>query len=116
MGSARQFVLGYYGLLQPGLSLIGRLFRGTAVYPISAQNSLAAISPGGNPPGVNDLHFDMEAADQEVIAGVFQVLKDRAVILPHKYRVRRVVMNAQLNTHPMTFADLIQSYPGAGSI
>ena len=55
----------------------------------------------------------MKAADEEVVAGVLQVLKDRARVLPHQDRVRRVVVNAELIADAVLLADPVQRDPGA---
>ena len=65
---------------------------------------------------MDDLPFDVEAADEEVVALVFQVLKERARVLPHQDRVRRVVVDAQLIADAVAFADAVQGDPRAGRV
>ena len=50
---------------------------------------------------------------EEVVAGVLQVLKDRARVLAHQDRVRRVVVDAELIADAVPLADAVQRDPGA---
>src|SRR5262249_20092047 len=74
-GGAGQLMLGYYRLFQPGVGVIGRIVRRLAVDPVASLDGLASISPGRNSLGVYHLPLDVESADDEVVPGVFQVLK-----------------------------------------
>jgi hypothetical protein len=53
----------------------------------------------------------VEAADQEAVALVLEVLKDRARVLAHQDGVRRVVVNAELVAHAVPLADAVERNP-----
>ena len=55
----------------------------------------------------------MESADEETVTRVLQVLKDRARVLPHENRVRRVVVNPELIADAVLLADTMQRNPGS---
>ena len=63
-GRAGQLVLAQDDLLLPGVDLIGGLGRRLAVLPVAALHGLAAVAPGRNALGVDDLALDVKAADQ----------------------------------------------------
>ena len=76
-----------------------------------ALHRLAAAAPRGPSLRVRDLALHVEPADQEVVAGVLEVLKYRARVLPHQDRVRRVVVDAEVITEPVLVADPVQRDP-----
>src|SRR5512138_1958037 len=78
---ARQLVLAENHLLLPGIELIGGNRRGPAVLPVAALDGLPAVAPGRDAARVDDLALDVEAGDEEGVAGVAQVLEDRARVL-----------------------------------
>ncbi len=88
---------------------------GTPIDPIAALHRLTSISPGGHSARIDDLSFDMESRNQERVALIFQVLKERPRVLAHQDGVRRVVMDAELLTHTVAFADPVQRDPGPGA-
>ena len=108
---AGQLVLAEHGLLLPGVDLIGRVRRRLAVLPVAALDGLAAVSPGRDALGIDHLTLDVEAADDEVVAGVLQVLEDRARVLPHQDRVRGVVVDAELIADAVPLADPVERDP-----
>ena len=75
-GGARQLVLGEDDLLLPGVELIDRIGGGFPVGPVAALDGLSAAAPRGKALGVGDLPFHVEPANEEVVAGVLQVLKN----------------------------------------
>ena len=81
--------------------------------PVAALHGLAAVTPGGNAAGVDDLAFDVEAADQEAVALVLQVLEQRARVLAHEDGVRRIVVDAELVADAVLLADAMQRDPRA---
>src|SRR6266550_1084376 len=58
----------------------------------------------------------MKSANEKVVTSVFQILKDRARVLAHQDRMRRIVVNAKLIPDPRPIADPVQRNPGAGSV
>ena len=62
---------------------------------------------------VDHLTLHVEAADEEGVAAVLQELEDRARVLSHQDRVRRVVVNAELIADAVLLADAMQRDPGA---
>src|ERR1700687_2568824 len=109
-------MLAVHSLLQPGLRLVRRILRGFTIYPVAPLDRLAAVAPGTNALSVDDLSLDMKSADEKVVTGVLQVLKDRARVLAHQDRMRRVVVNAELITDSCPFADPVQGDPGSRCI
>src|SRR5262245_64065239 len=108
-----------HDLLLPGVQLIGRIVRRKALNHVAALHSLPAVAPGRDAARVYDLAFDVEAADQEVVAFVFQILEERPRVLSHQNRVRRVVMNPELITDAVLLADAMDRNPrprGVGDV
>src|SRR5213593_3455598 len=87
-----------------------------AADPIAALDGLAAVAPGRNALGIDQLPLHVEAADQEVVPGVFQVLKDRSRVLSEQDRMRRIVVDAELIADAMLLTDPVQRDPGARSV
>src|SRR5262249_23622446 len=73
--SSRQFVLGQHGLLEPGFRLICGIVRGLTARPVAALHRLAPVAPARDSSAIDNLAFHMKPADQEIVAGVFQILK-----------------------------------------
>src|SRR5262249_24911846 len=93
--------------------LIGRLRRRLAADPVPALHCLAAVAPGGHTLGIDHLTLHVEAADQEPITGILQVLEYRPRVLAHEDRVRRIVVDAELVTDAMLLADPVEDNPGS---
>src|SRR5262249_60212296 len=98
-------------LFFPGFHLISRISRRTAFAHVAALHGLPAVAPGRDAPRVYDLAFDVEAADQEVVAFVSQILEERPRVLSHQDRVRGVVMNPELIADAVFFADAVERDP-----
>ena len=81
--------------------------------PVTALHRLAAVAPARQAFGVNHLAFDVEAGDEKAVAGILQILKNRARILPHEYRVRGIVVNSKLVSDAVSFADPMKRNPGS---
>src|SRR5882724_6447560 len=109
-------MLRQYRLLLPGVAssrgICGRLVANA----ISAQHGLAAVTPGRNSSGVDDLALHVKSTDEEGIAFVLEVLKDRASVLPHEDCVGRVVVDSELVCDAVSLADAVQSYPRSGGV
>src|SRR5262245_35475341 len=118
-GRAGKLMFAQHDLLLPGVQLISRIVGRKALDHVAALHSLPAVAPGRDAARVYDLAFDVEAADQEVVAFVFQILEERPRVLSHQNRVRRVVMNPELITDAVFFADSVESDPrprGVGDV
>ena len=102
---AWQFVLGQHDLFLPRVHLIGGPVRRLAIDPVTAPHRLAAVAPRGDALRIDHLALHVKAADEEAVAFVLQVLKDRARVLPHQDGVRRVVVNAELVADAVLLAD-----------
>ena len=74
-------------------------------------DGLAAVAPGGDALGVDDLTFDVHAGDEEPVALVGEELEHRARVLAHQDRVRRVVVDAELVADAVALADPVQGDP-----
>src|SRR5438046_1564484 len=81
---------------------------------ITPLHRLPAGSPGGPALRVDDLPLHVEAADEEVVALVLQILKDRPRVLAHQDRVRWIVVDAELVADAVLLADPVQGDPRAG--
>src|SRR6267378_99532 len=103
-------------LLQPGIRLVRWILRGFTVYPVAPLDSLAAVAPGSNPLSLDDLSFYMKAANEKVVTGVLQILKDRARVLAHQDRMRRIVVNTKLIADSRPIAEPVERNPGTGCI
>ena len=115
-GGAGKFVLAQHRLLLPGVGEIGRVRRHLAVDPVAALHGLAAVPPPGDALGVDHLTLDVHAGDEEAVAGVLEVLEDRARVLTHEDRVRRVVVDAELVADAVALADLVERDPHPGRV
>src|SRR5690348_15650325 len=110
----RQLVLGKDRLLLPRVQLIRRIRGRLVAGPIAALDRLAAVAPRADALGVDDLALHVEAADQEVVAGVLQVLEDRSSVLSHEDGVGRIVVDAEVVPEAVLLADAMQRDPRAG--
>ncbi len=108
-----QLVLGEHDLLLPGVEMIRGVGRRLAVDPVAALHRLAAAPPRRPALGVGDLALHVEAADQEVVALVLEVLEHRARVLVHQDGVRRIVVDAELVADAVLLGDAVQRDPGA---
>ena len=115
-GRARQLVLAEYRLFLPGVELIDRVLGRLSADPVTALDGLAAVAPRRHAFRVDDLPLHVEPADQEVVAGVLEVLEYRSRVLPHQDRVRRIVVDAEVVAEPVLLADAVQSDPGPGRV
>src|SRR6185312_3491175 len=113
---AREFVFSDDSLFFPGLGLVGWPCRRPAVDPITPPHRLPPISPAGNSTRVDDLSFDVETADEELVAGIAEILKHRAAILTHQHSMGGIVMDAKLIAHSISIADAVQFNPRAWGI
>src|SRR5439155_6590428 len=77
---------------------------------------LAAVAPGGYAAAVDHLPLDVEASDQERVARVLQVLEDRARVLPHQDRVRRVIVDPEVVSDTGLLGDPVERDPGPRSV
>src|SRR5262245_19362161 len=110
---AGQLVLAEHGLLFPGIDLVRGLFGWPPVDPVTAFDRRSAVASGRNPLRSDDLSLHVETVDQETVALIFQVLKQRAGVLPHQYRVRGIIMNSQLIADAVSLADSMERDPRA---
>src|SRR5256885_387279 len=110
-GSAGQLVLPEPGLLLPGVLLLGRIGARPLAMPVPTLHRLPTIAPRRDAARIDDLAFDMEAADQKVVAGVLQILEHGARVLSHQDRMRGVVVDAELIADPVPFTDPVQCNP-----
>ena len=90
--------------------------RHLAVDPVAALHGLAAVPPAGDALGVDHLTLHVHAGDEEAVAGVLEVLEDRAGVLTHEDRVRRVVVDAELIADAVALADLVERDPHPGRV
>src|SRR2546421_12640334 len=81
---AGQFMLAEDSLLLPGVLLLGRIGARPLPMPVPALHRLPTIAPRRDAARIDDLALDMEAADQEVVAGILQILKHGARVLSHQ--------------------------------
>src|SRR4029078_149733 len=108
---AGESVLAQHRLLLPRVAEICGVRRDLTVDPIAALYGLAAVPPTGDALGVDALPLEVHSGNEKRVAGVLQVLEDRAGVLPHQDRVRRVVVDAELVADAVGFGDLLQRDP-----
>src|SRR6185503_20412584 len=106
-----ELVLGEHGLFLPGVRPVLRRARQSSVDPVAATHRLAAVAPGRDAARVDDLTLHVEAADQERVAFILEVLEHRARVLPHENGVRRIVVDAELIADSMLLAEAMQRNP-----
>src|SRR5215467_10144624 len=58
----------------------------------------------------------MKSTDEEVVARVFQILKQGSGVLPHQNRMRWVIVDSELIPNSGLLADTVKGNPGAGRI
>src|SRR6266404_5839119 len=109
-------MLRQYRLLLPGVCAIRGICGRFVTNAIATQHGLAAVTPSRNSSGVDDLTLHVKTTDEEAIAFVLEVLKDRAGVLPHEDRVGRVVVDSELVCDTVSLADAVQSYPRSGGV
>src|SRR5205814_10650792 len=109
--SAGQLVFTEHGLLLPGVLLLGRIGARPLAMPVPTLHRLPTIAPRRDAARIDDLAFDMEAADQKVVAGVLQILEQGARVLSHQDRMRGVIVDAELIADPVPLTDAVQCNP-----
>src|SRR5215475_4321548 len=112
-GGSRQLVFAKHNLFLPGVKLVGRFIGRFSTDPISTLQCLSAVAPDRNSFRIDDLAFYVKAADQETVALILQVLKDRPRVLSHENGVRRIVVDPELITNTVLLAGPMQGDPRA---
>ena len=113
---AGQLMLTDRDLLLPSVEVIDGIGRRLAANAVAPLHRLTAVTPGTHSLGVEHLPLHVEAANQEGIALILEVLENRARVLPHQNRMGGVVVDTKLIADAMTLADAMKGDPSAGCV